>query len=206
MNDTSGTAQWRALGEDVRIFPLAKVIAPENVTMGSHIIIDDYVFLGRHESLTVGNHVHIASHVSVTGGGTTYLCDFVGLATGCRILSGTDDFVRGGLTGPTVPEEFRVVERSVVTIGAHAVVGAPAVVLPGIHIGEGTTLGAGSVVTKDLEPWSVYVGSPARKVKDREKDATLAAERAYYERYGALDPAYRTVPPELLERRAGRSA
>jgi acetyltransferase-like isoleucine patch superfamily enzyme len=197
---TSASADWRAFGHDVRIWPMAKVISPENVTMGSHIIIDDYVFLGRHENLTVGNHVHIASHVSVTGGGTTYLCDFVGLATGCRILSGTDDFVRGGLTGPTIPEEFRVVDRSYVTIGAHSVIGANAVVLPGVHVGEGTTVGACSVVTKDLEPWSVYVGAPARKVNDRDKENTLAAERAYYERHGPLEPAYRFVPPELLDR------
>ncbi len=38
---------------------------------------------------------------------------------------------------------------------------------PGVTIGEGTVVGSGSIVTRDLEPWGVYMGSPARRVKDR---------------------------------------
>jgi putative colanic acid biosynthesis acetyltransferase WcaF len=40
-------------------------------------------------------------------------------------------------------------------------------VLPGINIGEGAVLGLGAVATRDLEPWAVYAGSPAVKVKER---------------------------------------
>jgi galactoside O-acetyltransferase len=45
------------------------------------------------------------------------------------------------------------------------------VVLPGVTIGEGTTVGAGSVVTKDLEPWGVYINN--RRLKERNRAAVL---------------------------------
>jgi galactoside O-acetyltransferase len=43
------------------------------------------------------------------------------------------------------------------------------VVLPGVTLGEGSVIGANSVVTKDTEPWKIYVGSPAKPIKDRER-------------------------------------
>lgn len=52
-------------------------------------------------------------------------------------------------------------------IEPQAVIGANVVVLPNVVIGQGVTVGACSVVTKDLEPWSVCVGVPARRVKGR---------------------------------------
>jgi maltose O-acetyltransferase len=45
-------------------------------------------------------------------------------------------------------------------------IGANVTVLPGVHIGECSVIGAGSVVTKDVEPYSVYAGVPARKIRD----------------------------------------
>jgi acetyltransferase-like isoleucine patch superfamily enzyme len=45
--------------------------------------------------------------------------------------------------------------------------GANVVVLPGVRIGKGAIVGAGSVVTKDIEPYTVNVGVPAAKIKDR---------------------------------------
>lgn len=42
--------------------------------------------------------------------------------------------------------------------------------MPGVRLKEGTSIGANTLVTKDTEPWSIYVGSPARKIKNRSKD------------------------------------
>ena len=52
-----------------------------------------------------------------------------------------------------------------VTIGDDCWIGGNVVILPGVHIGQGCTIGASSVVTKDVPAWSVAVGSPARVVK-----------------------------------------
>lgn len=44
--------------------------------------------------------------------------------------------------------------------------GAGVIVFPGVHIGKGAIIGAGSVVMKDVEPYSVYVGTPAKKIRE----------------------------------------
>ena len=54
-------------------------------------------------------------------------------------------------------------------IGDYAWVAARACVAPGVNIGEGAVLGLASVATRDLEPWGVYAGSPAVKVKQRNR-------------------------------------
>ena len=56
---------------------------------------------------------------------------------------------------------------SSVCIGEDCWVGANSVILPGVSIGKGSVIGAGSVVTKDIEEYSVAVGCPARVVKRR---------------------------------------
>jgi acetyltransferase-like isoleucine patch superfamily enzyme len=182
-------------GANVRIFPGAELLGRDRIHIGSNVIIDDFVFIGPHAELTIGNYVHIAAHASITGGGSCVIADFAGISSGARILSGTDDFGGVGLTGPTVPAEFRAVERGVVTVESHVVVGANAVVLPNVTIGEGAVVGAGSVVTKSLEPWFVYVGAPARPLKPRRREEVLAGERELYRRFGR--PAGSTrLPPE----------
>ena len=172
----TGRMPFREEGHNARIYPLARIISPKTMIIGSNLIIDDFVFLGAHRRLLIGNHAHIASHASITGGGDCVVCDFAGISSGARILTGTDDFGGGGLTGPTIPPEFRKLERGRVIIGRHAVVGANAVVLPNVVIGEGTTVGAGAVVTQDLEPWGIYIGAPARRIKERPSETILRLE------------------------------
>ena len=45
--------------------------------------------------------------------------------------------------------------------------------MPGVTFGEGSVLGANSLATKDLEPWTIYVGSPAKPIKKRDKDIII---------------------------------
>jgi putative colanic acid biosynthesis acetyltransferase WcaF len=52
-------------------------------------------------------------------------------------------------------------------IGPYAWVCARACVAPGVNMGEGAVLGLGAVATRNLEPWTVYAGNPAVKVKSR---------------------------------------
>jgi acetyltransferase-like isoleucine patch superfamily enzyme len=54
-----------------------------------------------------------------------------------------------------------------VVIGDRVWIGYRAIVLPGVSIGEGAVIGAGAVVTKNVEPFTIMVGNPARKVGDR---------------------------------------
>lgn len=53
-------------------------------------------------------------------------------------------------------------------------IGGNSIILPGVTIGEGTIIGAGSIVSKDIPPWSVVVGNPAKTIRRREIDETLS--------------------------------
>ncbi len=152
----------------VRIFEFAKIIGLENISFGKPVIIDDFTLVYARDRITIGNYVHIACFASLTGGAEISLGDFCAVSQGVRILTGTDDFKGWGFGNSTLPEKYRNVKRAPVSVGRFCIVGANSVVLPGVTIGEGATIGAGSVVTKDLAPWGVYINN--RRLKDRNRD------------------------------------
>lgn len=164
------------VGEDVTIWPLAKVIAPERISIGNSVIIDDFVFLMGGERTVIGNFVHIGSFTSIAGGGEFIMEDFAGLSGGVRIYTGNEDYNGGCLTNPAVPHPYRAPIRSSVHIRKHAIIGANTVVLPGVIIGEGASIGANSLITKSCEPWTVYFGSPAKPLRARPKERMLELE------------------------------
>ena len=170
-------AGFRKVGRNVRIFPGAKVIGREHICIGDNVIIDDFVFIYATAPMFIGSYVHIASFSSITGGGGVVLEDFSTLSSGVRVFCGSDDFLGGGLTNTTKPGAYRAVNRSHVRVGRHAIIGANTVVLPGIVVGEGCAVGSSSVVNRSLEPWGVYVGSPARRIKTRPSDLIVERER-----------------------------
>ena len=80
------------------------------------------------------------------------------------------------MTNPAVPAPYRIPIRSFVHLKKHALVGANAVILPGVIIGEGAVVGANSLVTNDCEPWTIYVGSPAKPLRKRPSKKILELE------------------------------
>jgi acetyltransferase-like isoleucine patch superfamily enzyme len=156
----------------VRVYESARIIGRENIEFGNHVIIDDFVFIHAKKRIRIGNYVHIGAYSSLSGGEEITLADFSGLSFGCRILTATDDFTGAGFGNPTIPEQFRNVKRAPVHLGRFAILGTNCVVLPGLTLGEGVSVGANSVVTKNLEPWGVYIGN--RRVAERDRDGVLA--------------------------------
>jgi acetyltransferase-like isoleucine patch superfamily enzyme len=150
------------LGRHALVYPSARIIHPERLSLGDHSTIDDFVFLNAGAGTEVGRYVHIACHVSVIGSGGMEVGDYAVLATGARILTATDSFVGGARMSTHLPDEHRHVVLGKVVIGQDAFVGANAVVMPGVHLGEGAVAGAGAVVTSNLAPWTIYTGCPAR--------------------------------------------
>ncbi len=156
-----------SLGEGSVIYPLAKIVRGDRLSLGDHSTVDDFVYLDAGIRTVIGRFVHIGNHTSVIGGGELQVDDYAVIATGARILTATDTFYGGARMSTHLPEEFRNVVRAKVTIGEDAFVGANAVVLPGVIIPRGCVVGAGSVVTHDLEEWTVCTGSPARPLRQR---------------------------------------
>ena len=103
-----------------------------------------------------------------------------------RIYSASDDYSGQVLTNPTVPKKYLNVTEKAVNIGRHVIIGSGSIVLPGVSIGEGSSVGALSVVTKSLDTWGVYVGSPVKRLKDRKKDLLQQEKILLDERIRAL--------------------
>lgn len=173
------------LGLDVRVWPLAKIINTLNVSLNHRVIIDDFTFISAFgEPVSIGKFVHIASFCSVTGTGGFIMEDFAGFAAGVRVSTSDEDYSGGSsLTNPTIPPEFRNVRSKLVTIQKHAIIGTNTVILPGVTVGEGCAVGANSVITKDLEPWTICVGTPAKPIKARPKADILRLEQELFAKY-----------------------
>lgn len=75
--------------------------------------------------------------------------------------------------------EFKT-KGAAVTIGDNAFVFSNALIMPGVNIGEGAVVLAGSIVTKDVEPWSVVGGNPAIKIRDRCKNINYKQKYHYW--------------------------
>jgi galactoside O-acetyltransferase len=153
------------------LYPFTKIIGMENIEFGSDVLIDDFVLIVARKPMRIGSYVHIACFSSITGGEEVSIGDCCALSQGARLLTATDDFTDWGIGNSTIPEEYRNVRRAPITLERFSIIGANAVVLPGITIGEGAAVGAGSVVTRDLEPWGVYVGN--RRLRDRDRAGAL---------------------------------
>lgn len=156
-------------GDNVLISRNAVLYNPELLEIGNHVRIDDFTTIsGR---IVLGDYIHIAQFCGLYGGGEgIYMDDFSGLSSRVVIYAVSNDYSGESLTNPTVPEKYKKTDKEMaVHLGRHVIVGTTSVILPGVTIGEGSSVGALSLCSKSLEPWGVYVGSPARRVKERSK-------------------------------------
>jgi acetyltransferase-like isoleucine patch superfamily enzyme len=168
---------FKHLGDNVKISDKASIYNPELMEIGNHSRIDDFCVISG--KVTMGRNVHIAVFCNIGGGdlGVT-LEDFCGLAYGCHVFSQSDDYSGRTLTNPTVPDKYKHETKASVLIKRHSIVGTCSVIMPGITLEEGTSIGAMSLITKSTAPWSVYFGIPAKRLKSR-KQALLELEQDY---------------------------
>ena len=125
------------IGEGTFIMKRNYIMTPQQLTIGSHSHINHGCTIDARGGITIGNSVSVSHNVSIMSGGHDY---------------DTPDF-----RGRFLP----------IRIGDFVWIGNNAVVLQGVTIGHGAVVCAGAVVTKDVEPYSVVAGVPARKIKER---------------------------------------
>lgn len=160
----------RSYGENVLISRKSSLYNAGAIDIGSHVRIDDFCVLSAGAGgIAIGSFVHVAVYVSMIGAGRIVLEDYSCLSGRVAIYSSNDDYSGDHLTNPMVPDTYRGVTSADVVIGRHALIGAGAVVLPGVTIGEGAAIGAMSFVRTDCDAFGIYVGAPARRVKARKR-------------------------------------
>jgi galactoside O-acetyltransferase len=88
------------------------------------------------------------------------------------------------MTNPMVPNQYTNVERGEVVLKRHVIIGSSSVILPGVTIGEGSAVGALSLVNKSLPDWGIFSGIPARRLRDRSQNL-LKHESEFLKSIGA---------------------
>ena len=152
--------------ESAKIFPLAKLCKPEVIEIGEMARIHDFVFMWGGLGVKIGNYNDIQPMVNIWGGGELVMGDYISVGGGSQLLTATYDYkgyrmVDGLPDGQTNTLFGKLVIESDVYIGVNCTI------MPNVTIGEGAVIGGGSFVNKDIEPWSIYVGSPAKKIGER---------------------------------------
>ncbi len=172
------TTLLAACGDDVFISASVEIRRPHLVYVGSHVAIDSGVYLTT--AAEIGDYTHLSPYLTIIGGAQSTLIveDFVTIAAGSRLICGSDQFMGDGFTSVTAPAEFRdTVDFGTIRCARFSGLGTNVVVMPNVTIGEGSVVGACSLVTKDTEPWTIYVGVPARPVKIRPREKMLEYAR-----------------------------
>ena len=165
------------VGARVQIDRSARFYGASRISIGSDVRIDAYSVLSAGSGgIRIGDHVHLAVYVFLTGAGRIELQDFCGLSGRVSVYSSNDDYSGASLTGPTVPDELRRVDSAPVTVGRHVIVGAGSVILPGVTLGEGACVGALSLVKRDVPAFTMVAGQKLRVIGPRGR-ALLEAEK-----------------------------
>jgi len=98
------------------------------------------------------------------------LNDFSNVSSGVRIYSISDDYSGVSMTNATIPEKFKNLAMGRVVLGRHTIIGSGSIILPGVHLADGCAIGALSLVNKTTEPWGIYAGVPARRLRERSRE------------------------------------
>lgn len=158
-------ARFKSVGKQVQVFEHALVLKPEVIELADGVRIDDYTKTEGGRGLTIGKYVHIASFVGILGGGSAELGEYCAIAQGGRLVTGTEQIT--AVMTAAAPRELRNTHIGHIVMEPHSFVGVNAVVLPDVVIGEGAVVGAGSVVTKNVPPWTIVAGVPAKVIGER---------------------------------------
>ena len=141
---------------------------PRSVELAEFSFIDKNVII-MSRTAKVGRRVHIAPRVFVSGCGDFEIEDYACIATNSSIITSTEVLKDGArCSGPMVSAAQRNVMRGKVRIEKDAFIGAGVTILPGVTVAQGSVAGAGVTISRDTQPWGIYVGAKTQQVAQRE--------------------------------------
>jgi len=133
--------QFKSFGKNVVLYFPLTIEVKDKISIGNDTSIGTYSHMWGNGGIIIGQNVMIATHVCIS--------------------SATHDYTRRSMN-----KHNQVLKK--VIINDSCWIGTGAIILPGVEIGEGAVVGAGSVVTKDVPPYAIVTGNPAQVKKYRE--------------------------------------
>ncbi|MFR9002376.1 acyltransferase [Parabacteroides merdae] len=122
-------------------------------------------WLVRRMGAHVGKNVAIGDHVRIDSGHADmiYIEDYVQLTGGCRVLAHKRDLTDYHVGDNAADFGYKV---EPVRLCKGCQIGMESMIMPGVTVGEGAIVGAGSLISKDIPAWTIAVGRPAKVVKE----------------------------------------
>lgn len=136
------------IGKNTTIYRRAEVLFPRGLNIADRTQIGWFTCLDARGGIKIGNDTNISSYV--------------------KIITGSHD-----VDNPNYGAVFKSIE-----LGNHCWIGTGAIILQGVKIGDGAVVAAGAVVTKDIPPYEVWGGVPARYIRSRQKNLDYQLPKA----------------------------
>lgn len=170
---------FKKLGKRVLVSDKVSIYNTNEIEIGDDSRIDDFCVVSG--KIKIGKNVHITPGCLVAGGTEGIVFeDFTTLAYHVQVFTQSDDYSGETMTNSTVDVKYKNECKKPVWIQKHSIVGAGSVVMPGVTLAEGTSIGAMSLVLKSTLPWGIYVGMPVKRVKNRSRNL-LSLEKLFKE-------------------------
>jgi acetyltransferase-like isoleucine patch superfamily enzyme len=159
---------FKYIGKNVKISSMASIYNHEQIEIGDNSRIDDFCIVSG--KIKIGKNVHITPACLVAGGEKGIIFeDFTTIAYGVKIFTQSDDYSGKTMCNSTVPKEYKKEIFKEVLLKKYVIIGAGSIIMPGVVLEEGCSIGAMSLVIKSTEPWGIYIGTPVKRLKNREK-------------------------------------
>lgn len=161
------SSRFRSIGKGIKLAPGMKLGNANHISLGNNVSVMSHCVLectGYLAEMVLGNNISIGEYSHITCAQKMVIGD--GLLTGRYVL------ITDNAHGENLPNELnipplarRVYSSGPVIIGRNVWIGDKATILPNVKIGDGAVIAANAVVTKDVPPFSVAAGCPARVIK-----------------------------------------
>lgn len=155
----------KRIGNKVLISRNASLYGTSQIEIGDNVRIDDFCILSG--DIKIGSNVHISAYSALYGKYGIVLEDYTGISPRSTVFSAMDDFSGDYLIGPIHQDHQINVIGGPVVIKKYSQIGAHCVVFPNVTIEEGAVVGAMSLVNRSIPSWTIYVGVPAKFLKER---------------------------------------
>lgn len=175
---------FKYIGKNVKISDKASIYNHDQIEIGDNSRIDDFCVISG--KIKIGRNVHITPTCLVAGGIEGIIFeDFTTIAYGVQVFTQSDDYGGKTMCNSTIPKKYKEEIFQKIILKKHSIVGAGSVIMPGVILEEGTSVGAMSLILKSTEAWGIYVGNPAKRLKNRNKNL-LELEKVYLQNEGKI--------------------